>query len=184
MAENEARKLSDFEGLEVRAVGVEMPGAAGGLREAMKFDPVELHKGEEVYVVLKGVVNKIRLDPIVKDDLTGPQRRVHILIVSEAALIDPEYVEEHMAAQRAKIQAAKDAEAGKDPLDGGAFTTFLLMPRKKLSRVCEILGYNRGGSKEDLAQRLADGHAADPKTVEDAIQQAEKELKKPEGGGE
>lgn len=179
MAEHKKAVLSKFEGLQVTASGVEMPGAAGGLREAMKVDPAELHHGQEGFIVLHFQVSKVRHEPIVKGE-TEPLRRVHVLQVDEAAFIDAELVEEHMATQRAKIKAAKDAAAGQDPLDGGAYTNFLLMPRKKLAVTCGILGYNKGGSKEDLAQRLADGHAADPETVEDALAQVEKDEKKSE----
>jgi len=166
--------LNDFEGLSVAAAGVEMPGAAGGLREAMKVDPVELHHGEEGYVVLHFTVGKVRHDPIVKGQ-TEPLRRVHILNVDEAAFIGAEYVEEHMQAQRAKIQRAKEEEAGQDSLDGGAYTAFLIMPRAKLAFACKELQLNDGGKKEDLAQRLADHHAVEPEAVEDALAKFERE---------
>lgn len=32
-------KLTDFEGLSVRQVGIEIPGAAGGLRDPLRIDP-------------------------------------------------------------------------------------------------------------------------------------------------
>lgn len=61
--------LAEFEGLPVVQVGVEMPNAAGGLQEAMKFDPVEWHHGDEGYIVLRYTVNKVRFDPITRGDV-------------------------------------------------------------------------------------------------------------------
>lgn len=104
--------LTDFEGLAVRQAGIEIPGAAGGLREAMKIDPQEFAKGEVVHVVLECVVNKIRHDSIDKDDPTGDQRRVHIFNVENAAIIDGELVAERIAEQRDRIERAKEQAAG------------------------------------------------------------------------
>ena len=43
--------LEPFEGLEVLEVGIEMPGAAGGLRDPMRIDPQEFSQGERVFIV-------------------------------------------------------------------------------------------------------------------------------------
>jgi len=105
-------ELSDFEGLPVRQAGIEIPGAAGGLREAMKIDPQEFHKGDEVYVVLHCRTDKVRFDPIDRDDPTGDQRRVHVFGVEGATIVDAELVSEHIEAQREKIARARDREQG------------------------------------------------------------------------
>lgn len=96
--------LDDFEGQKVLAAGIEIPGAAGGLREALGVDPVQLHKGDEVFVLLRCTTDKVRFDPV-KD--TAGLRRVHILAVEEGMLVDGELVEEHLAASRARIAEAK-----------------------------------------------------------------------------
>lgn len=111
-------KLSKFEEHEVIEVGVEMPNAAGGLQDAMKFEPVELEIADEGYVVLKYAVKKVRYEPIEKDDFEGPLRRVHVLHVNEAALIDGGHVEEQLAEQRERIQKAKDEATGQPSLLG------------------------------------------------------------------
>jgi hypothetical protein len=105
-------QLSEFEGLAVTEVGVEMPNAAGGLQEAMQFDPVEWHKGEEHFIVLRCKVKKIRFDPIDKDDFDGPQRRVHILHVDQAAPIEAEHVQAELTAYQERIKKAKDEAEG------------------------------------------------------------------------
>lgn len=105
-----AVKLSNFEGLEVSQSSIEIPGAAGGLRDALKVDPVEKHKGDVIHVVLECEVQKIRHDSIDKDDLAGPQERVHILRVTNATLVDRELVAESLEAQAERIQQAKEIE--------------------------------------------------------------------------
>jgi hypothetical protein len=110
-------ELSQFEGHEVTEVGVEMPNAAGGLQAAMKFDPVELEIADEGYVVLHYQVKKVRHEPIEKDDFEGPLRRVHVLSVNEAALVDDELVADHMASQRERIKKAQDEAKGTMSLD-------------------------------------------------------------------
>lgn len=109
--------LGKFEGLDVMAVGVEMPNAAGGLQEAMKFDPVEFHQGDEGYIVLHYTVTKVRFEPMVRDNVRGPQRRVHVLNVDEAAPIDSKYVQEQLAEHRERIKKAKDEMVGTPALD-------------------------------------------------------------------
>lgn len=100
-------QLDDFEGQQVLAAGIEIPGAAGGLREALGVDPVQLHKGDEVFVLLRCTTDKVRFDPV-KD--TAGLRRVHILAVEEGMLVDGELVAEHLAASRARIAEAKLAK--------------------------------------------------------------------------
>lgn len=101
-------ELAEFEGLSVEEVGVEMPNAAGGLQEAMKFDPVEWHHGDEHYIVLRCQVKRVRFDPIDKDSFDGPQRRVHVLHVDQAAPIEAEQVQEQLTAYQDHIAKAKE----------------------------------------------------------------------------
>ncbi len=98
--------LSSFEGLPVRQVGIEIPGAAGGLREAMKIDPAEFHHGDRVYVVLACDVQKVRFDPIDRAEPDGDQRRVHVFGVDTATIVEEELVRAHLDAQRERIDKA------------------------------------------------------------------------------
>ena len=109
-------KLAEFEGHEVIEVGVEMPNAAGGLQEAMKFDPVEWHISEEGYIVLHYVTKKVRHEPIDKDNYDGPLRRVHVLHVDEAAPIEGAVIGDVLVEQRERIQKAKDEAVGQPSL--------------------------------------------------------------------
>lgn len=105
-------KLDDFEGRAVRQVGIEIPGVAGGLREAVKIDPQQFSQGEEGYIALHWTCAKVRFEPIDRDDPGGDQRRVHVFAVDEAAIIDGDLVAGHLAEQRERIALAKEQAAG------------------------------------------------------------------------
>lgn len=99
-----ARTLTPFEGKDVLAAAIEIPNAAGGLREAMAIDPQEYHHGERRYVVLELDCTKVRFDPV-KD--TGGLRRVHVFSATGATFVDADLVAKHVEAQRERIEAAK-----------------------------------------------------------------------------
>lgn len=104
--------LEDFEGKPVAEVGIEIPGAAGGLRDAMKIDPEQFRQGDQVYVVLHCDVTKIRFEPVDKEDPTGPQRRVHVFGVEGATMVDGDLVRTQLDEQADRILKAKEAERG------------------------------------------------------------------------
>lgn len=106
--------LGQFEGAEVAGVGIEIPSAAGGLRDALKIDPLVMHRGEERLVLLRCTVGKIRFDPV-KD--TDGVTRVHVLDTSEATIVDGEVFEQALVAQREKIEQARQDAIGKGPLE-------------------------------------------------------------------
>ena len=97
------KQLSDFEGEQVHTAGLEIRNAAGGLNEAMKVDPAEWHKDEEIHVVMRCKVDKIRFDPV--KDMDG-WKRVHILSASEATVIDGALVAEALDEQAKRIEEA------------------------------------------------------------------------------
>lgn len=105
-------QLTPFEGQDVRRASIEIPNAAGGLRDAMKIDPQEFHQGEEIYIVLKCVVQKVRFEPIDKADPSGDQNRVHVFNAEEATFVDADLVAEHVAAQTERIARAKERAEG------------------------------------------------------------------------
>lgn len=107
-----AQPLADFEGKAVRQAAVEMPGAAGGLREAMKMAPQEFHQGEKVFVAIEGTIGKVRFEPIDKTDPTGDQRRVHVIQVEGATFVDEEVVAGHIAKMQEAIARKKEQSEG------------------------------------------------------------------------
>lgn len=107
--------LEPFEGLDVVEAGIEIPGAAGGLQDAMKFAPMSFHQGDEVFVVLRCQTKKVRFEPIVKDQLDGDQRRVHVFNVTEATFVEGEVVADALDRMRTLIEEGKaklEAEKG------------------------------------------------------------------------
>ena len=111
---NPVGALTGFEGHDVLRAAIEIPNAAGGLREAMKFEPREMTHDEEVTIVLKCRVKKVRFDPI-KD--TEALARIHVLDAIEATFIESEAVEQALADQRDRIEEAKRLSAGTPNLD-------------------------------------------------------------------
>lgn len=105
-------KLDPFEGIDVLAAGIEIPGAAGGLRDAMRIEPQQFHAAEKLYVVLECDVAKIRFDPIQSDGETLGWRRVHVLAAQAATFVDGDLVKEAIESQKRKITLAAEAAAG------------------------------------------------------------------------
>ena len=105
--------LTPFEGVPVVATGIEVPGLSGGLNDALRVDPIEKHKDEDVVLVVKGTVAKVRFDPVKGHE--DAWQRVHILKVAEVALIDEDVVAEALEDQRRRIDnARRRAEEGTD----------------------------------------------------------------------
>lgn len=110
----DASTLGSFEGTPVVGTGIEIPSAAGGLRDALKIDPQVLHKGQRVMVLLDCEVGKIRHDPVKDSD---EWNRVHILATNGATIVDGDVFDEALAAQADRIARAKDAESGQQRTD-------------------------------------------------------------------
>jgi hypothetical protein len=96
--------LTSFEGKQVATVGIEIPGAGGGLHDALEVDPVEFHLGDECSVLLHCRTVKVRFDPIKDEDTLN---RVHVMRVVNATIVDPESVRGHLERQRKRIEEAK-----------------------------------------------------------------------------
>jgi len=58
----------------------------------------------------------VRFEPILKANLSGPQRRVHTLRVEASTIVAPDLVRAQLDLQRERLQDAKDAEEGKQRL--------------------------------------------------------------------
>lgn len=107
------RTLGSFEGKDVIAVGMEIPGAAGGLREPLKVDPVELEIDDVVYGIFKLRTDKVRFVGIKETDAL---QRVHIMETIEATLVSADLAIPALAAQAKRIEDAKAQQVL--PLDG------------------------------------------------------------------
>ena len=106
-----AKRLTPFEGRDVTRCRVEIPSAAGGLRDALDFDPMEIAHDEEVCLVLKLRCKKVRFDEIKDSDCLA---RVHVLetIEGEATFVEEAVVAEALRAQKERIKKAQEEEGG------------------------------------------------------------------------
>jgi hypothetical protein len=106
------RELTPFEGSPVYAVKVEIPGAAGGLRDAMSFDPVELSRGDEVVIVMKCKVEAIRFEGN-KEHPEG-QTRVQILkpLADSTTFVDEVLVAEALRQTKNRLREMREKKAG------------------------------------------------------------------------
>jgi hypothetical protein len=108
--------LTTFEGHEVYASGIEMPGASGGLNKALRVDEMELHHGDRVTIVVDCEVTKVRFDPV-KD--TDGLERVHVLRVLNASTIDESVVRDALDDQARRVEAARGVHALPGPGEDG-----------------------------------------------------------------
>lgn len=101
-------RLPKFEGREVRSASVAITGAGDGLSKELRIQPEALRIGQEVFYVLKGTVAHVDHKPIEKDgkDLD----RKHTVRTDEITRVDADAVEEFLAAARARIAEADEAE--------------------------------------------------------------------------
>lgn len=118
------KPLSSFEGSDVVASKIEIPDAAGGLRDALAVDPVELHLGDEGVVALRYRVEKVRFDPTKgKRAVEGELVRVHVFSTLEAMFMDDAELDERLRHNALKVKVELEKLAGvlhlDDDLDDG-----------------------------------------------------------------
>jgi hypothetical protein len=102
--------LGDFEGAPVKGVGVEIRNASGGLNDALEVDPVVLHGGDTVWVVLQCDVTAITHKPVKGDE--GSWQRVHVMRATDVTLMDSNAVRKAITDQRTRIQKHREAKKG------------------------------------------------------------------------
>lgn len=109
-AEPEKADLGEFEGLPVLAVGIEIPSAAGGLRDPLRVDPLVLHGGDRAYATFELDTRKIRFDPVEVDDNLIGWTRVHVLGVESATFVDEELVRDQLDEMKRRVEERKAEE--------------------------------------------------------------------------
>lgn len=106
--------LSAFEGRLVTRSRIEIPGAAGGLRDALDVEPVEVAIDEIKTLVLRVRCKKVRFDEIKDSDCLA---RVQIFepLPGEAAFAEGEYetaANLYISGQAERIRRAQERRAG------------------------------------------------------------------------
>lgn len=114
--------LNPFDGRDVVRSTIKITNAGDGLSEAMAVDPTEYHHGQEVTIVMRGVVSRVGFDPVGDvDDEEGALVRVHSIKAGTAVILD-EAGEKKVAGalnrQADRIKRALEAAKGIDPLPG------------------------------------------------------------------
>lgn len=100
-------ELQEFEGKPVLGSAIKIRKAGDGLSEAMRLEPVELHKDDTVYVVLECKVGRIGFDPVKDIDAWT---RVQDLVAGTATIMDSAVVKDAIAAQATKNEEAREAD--------------------------------------------------------------------------
>lgn len=102
--------LGEYKGYPVLAVGIELPGAAGGLRDPLRTAPMLLQPGEHVFATFECDPHKFRYDPIKVDDALIGWTLVHVLNVVNATFIDEELVRDHLDEMARRVAERKEAD--------------------------------------------------------------------------
>lgn len=105
--------LQPYEERDVVACSIKIVSAGDGLSAALTVDPVELHHGEIVHVVLQCEVAKVTYEPVKDLDVL---RRVHTLRAQFGTLVDEAFAKAVLAEQRLIIERAQGVE--RLPIDG------------------------------------------------------------------
>lgn len=122
-------ELTAFENKTVIRTAIEIPSAAGGLRDALRVAPIEIEHGQRTCVVLDGPVVKVRYDEAPAKEVedrglpTGDGQiylvRVHVLGTDGAAIIDRDLVapvldetKRRVAERKAEDQRRREQDAG------------------------------------------------------------------------
>ena len=106
--------LEDFEGNPVTTVGVEIRNAGGGLSEALDVEPVLLHGGDTVYVVMRCDVTGVNHKPIKGDE--GNWKRIHVMRATDATIMDSAAVRKAIDSQRERIRREHERRKGVEHL--------------------------------------------------------------------
>lgn len=100
-------KHPTFEGRDVVSMRVAITNAGDGLSDAMLVDPVELHIGDRVFVVLEGEVTNVKYVKVKDTDVLN---RVQTIRAGVATLVEEGLVKGVLDAQRLAIEKAKGIE--------------------------------------------------------------------------
>lgn len=101
--------LPEFEGSDVFAASMKITKAGDGLSDALEVAPVALHVGDEVFFVLKGVVDQVNHRPLKK---TEGLQRVHTISTVDITQVDESAVSKMLQEAGERVRREKDRAAG------------------------------------------------------------------------
>ncbi|MEJ7724325.1 MAG: hypothetical protein WKF64_08475, partial [Ilumatobacteraceae bacterium] len=95
------KALAPFEDTEVASVGIKLAGAATGLADSMKVDPVAYKRGSRLNLLLVVEVDKVTHEPHDRADEDDDRlRRVHILKTETATFLADDVVADALQRHR------------------------------------------------------------------------------------
>lgn len=141
--------LPSFEGDEVREVSIKITRAGDGLSDALKVAPLALHRGDEVYYLLRGLVSQVTHKEVKpgSDDLV----RVHVIVTQDITEVDAALAEPIISRAKEQIRRKLDEAAGIVPLfaaDNGGVVAFEDMTEDE-----QVLWVQHGQGVHDDAPR-------------------------------
>lgn len=98
--------LLDLSGVTVVGSTIALRNAGDGLSEALEIDPMVLHHGQTVYVVIEARVSSIAF-PALSSDTPTLVRREAVLRAGTSKIVDEDLVGDMIAAQRERVEAAR-----------------------------------------------------------------------------
>jgi hypothetical protein len=107
--------LGTFEGKQVAGVALRIVKAGDGLSSAMEIEPLVLHNGDQVDLVVRGHVTGIAHVPFQKDD--DRLLRVQTVTADVSTVVDGQLVEEVVVKQKARLQEHEDRKKGIEKID-------------------------------------------------------------------
>lgn len=145
--------LASFEDQPVIGSSIELPNAAGGLREALDIEPAEFHMGDEFTVAFKCRVRKLRFDPVDKDELDAELRRIHVADVIQATLVkESDVVGDALASMAERVEAARQIKGQQKMATAPPFLGF---DDLTTDEVCERVEQLADDGDLDLIDRIA-----------------------------
>jgi hypothetical protein len=151
--------LGEFEGLPVLAVGIELPGAAGGLRDPLRVDPLILHGGEQAFATFELVTNKVRFDPVKVDDVLIGWTRVHVMGVENATFVDENLVRDQLDEMARRVAERKEADEAAKRRESGNVNLDDALHEKDHAAGRHSDGLVQGCPECDAEQTAADAEA-------------------------
>lgn len=106
--------LGEFEGCPIIGTKIDVPNIGGGFGMALDLDPVVMHKGERVKILVDAEVVQIAFPPVKDSD---DVYRLHRLSAVTATFVEGDVFEEALEAHREKVAKAERDASGESSID-------------------------------------------------------------------
>lgn len=119
MPDKKPKALPKFEGRQVLASRITVPGMGGGLNDALDVEPIALKHGQSGFAVFQWEVRDVDHVPLKKGE-SAILARHHVLTASRVMIVDDEQsglIEEWLNQRDLEVRRAKDSMAGQEELE-------------------------------------------------------------------